>query len=109
MDNGQIARRVRTVFQLVAAINTAVAVGLIVAAPAAADDQSYLDHLGANGVDINTPFWGPGYFLQEGRIACDNVRHGADPQNGIDWQTRAMFGAQVVDAAQHELCPETLG
>jgi hypothetical protein len=82
----------------------AVAAVLITGAPAAhADDQAYLAAVG--------PSWmSPAKLLRLGNDLCTNLRAG-QPMN----LALAPLGAQTVtipgfaEAAQHNLCPDTLG
>lgn len=79
------------------------------AAPAHADDASYLAALADSGVLIN-PFNSQAFLLQRGDYACRLMRAGVPADqvagqlgfNGWAWNSR------IADAAQHELCPDTL-
>jgi hypothetical protein len=76
------------------------------AAPAHADGNQYLADLAAHGV----PMISLGNALDQGLKVCDALRSGVTPQ-----QTFGNFGfftgyaPVIVDLAQHDLCPETLG
>lgn len=80
---------------------------LVFAAPAVADDQSYLDGLAAAGVPIN-PMNSQAFLLQRGDAACRLLRAHVPPDqvagqlgfNGWMWNQR------IVEVAQRELCPE---
>jgi hypothetical protein len=94
-----------------------------VTVPAHADDASYQDYLlqhgygGAVGpaVSPNGPKVGvPGLFVDwprtfaDGHMLCDRLHSGATYHD-----LEAQYGAMpnwhpIVDAAQHELCPDTL-
>ncbi|ORV96217.1 hypothetical protein AWC14_16845 [Mycobacterium kyorinense] len=86
-----------------------VAAACALAAPAHADDQSYLDGLAAEGVLIN-PLNSQAFLLQRGDYACRLLRAGVPPdqvpaQLGFNgW----MWNARITEVAQRELCPETL-
>src|SRR4051812_37372063 len=93
--------------QLVAA---ALAVGALLSAPTVqADDQSYLDRLAANGVQpIGTMT--PGNLVAGGLQMCSLMRSGMSPQDAANslGVLSGVLGVPAVDAAQHELCPDTL-
>ncbi|SPM43613.1 hypothetical protein MNAB215_5839 [Mycobacterium numidiamassiliense] len=85
----------------VAAVAAAVTLG---AGTSHADDQSFIDRLHA------TQFVMPsteGSYVRFGHMVCDKLHAGAQPSD-----LYGMFslnqGPNVVDAAQHELCPDTL-
>lgn len=83
------------------------AAAVMFAAPAAADDQSYLDGLAAAGVPIN-PMNRQAFLLQRGDSACRLLRAHVPPDqvagqlgfNGWMWNQR------IVEVAQRELCPD---
>lgn len=76
-----------------------------VAAPAHADDNSYLAELRANGVFmINENTW-----VINGHRMCDMIRSGIAPAILYDqFGTQNFQGPMIVDIAQHQLCPDTL-
>lgn len=81
---------------------------LVLAAPAHADAQGYLSYLRDHGfssimVDLNSD---PAVQLNAGHEACQNLRDGVEPSI---LHTRWGSYPLIVDAAQHELCPDTLG
>lgn len=83
--------------------------GLILGTPgvASADEQSYLADVRANGVPDawSTSDWG---VLQMGHVVCDLLRAGR-PIDSIQYTGyTGMFRNQIVNGAQHELCPDTL-
>ena len=51
---------------------------------------------------------GPAQFVMSGHMICTNLHAGADPLVGFGPLDRAMMGPTIVEAAQHELCPDTL-
>jgi hypothetical protein len=78
------------------------------AAVAHADANSYLDYLASHHIatGLNTP----GFNVSAGLHACDMLHAGLSPQQVIASDPTAI-GVDipgVVDAAQHELCPDTL-
>lgn len=87
-----------------AAFTTTIAVTL--AAPAHADEQSYLNYLASHGV----PAWPAGPGVKAGHDACTALRDGGTPEGFIGRMGAmgALYGQTVVYAAQHELCPDTL-
>jgi hypothetical protein len=110
---------IRTTLATLAAI---VVASTWLAAPAAADDQSYLDYLRDHGYGLslgpavgpNSPMVGTGIIpfpeqtLADGHMLCDRLHSGA----GFD-ELQNEFGSQpywhpIIDAAQRELCPDTL-
>ena len=95
------------------------ATALLGSAPAHADDASYLAALDANGVFRSGP---PNARLSAGHRFCSELRNGETPdQVAANFPRRPSFGGPsmvddltvnlrpVIDIAQHELCPETLG
>jgi Protein of unknown function (DUF732) len=94
-------------------IRTLLAAGLIatpfvLAAPAHADDQSFLNYLEAHGQSTTAWPYSPGKFVMVGQMICTNLHSGADPLAGASPIDRATWGPIGVEAAQHELCPDTL-
>ena len=94
-------------YSLMKALITALMTCVALAAPAHADDQSYIRYLNDNGIAIGVN--SPAIQLQAGRMVCDNLRAGADPRAGMNVFDRALVPDPAVDAAQHQLCPDTLG
>lgn len=76
------------------------------APPVHADDQSYVRFLNDHGIGIGVN--SPAIQLQAGRMVCDNLRAGADPRAGMNFLDRGLVSDAAVDAAQHELCPDTI-
>jgi hypothetical protein len=92
---------------LIAAASATAAIGS--AAPNAhADDQSYLNYLQAHGTNTSQFGYGPGQFVMVGHMICTNIKAGADPLAGASPIDRAILDPVAVEAAQHELCPDTL-
>ena len=84
------------------------AAGLLLgtAGVAHADEQSYLDQLNETGA-VNT-YSSSAIRLKVGRAICDNIRLDGDPRAGFNYITNARVTQQLIDIAQHELCPDTL-
>jgi poly(3-hydroxybutyrate) depolymerase len=78
------------------------------ASPARADDQSFLNYLEAHGQSTTQFPYSPGKFVMIGHMICTNLHSGADPLAGASPIDRATWGPIGVEAAQHELCPDTL-
>ena len=95
-------------FRLIALVSAAVGAALMVAAPAHADDQSFLNYLEAHGQSTTAWPYSPGKFVMIGQMICTNIHSGADPLAGASPIDRATWGPVGVEAAQHELCPDTL-
>lgn len=83
------------------------------AGTASADDRSFLDLVHANGMPDRYGFFGnvgDSGTLMLGHRTCDGIRAGmpanqAMPQ--LTWDTEHLR-PMLIDAAQHELCPDTL-
>ncbi len=114
MDGNGIITRIAAV------VTTALAAGALAVAPAAhADDAGYLARLNASGVPIPVP---DSVRLSSGRYVCAQLRmynhtgtYRAGTSNGdlIRQLTNTFYfspeAAQTeIDAAQAELCPDTL-
>jgi hypothetical protein len=86
-----------------------VAAALSSAPIAQADDQSYLDRLAANGVHPIATMT-PGNLVAGGLQMCNLMRSGMSPQDAANSLgiLSGVLGVPAVDAAQHELCPDTL-
>lgn len=89
-------------FKLVVAT---LAISIAAAAPTHADDQSFQDYLGRNHIGTG-PVTSP---IALGNFICVQIRGGMSPINA----TQMTWGPGldmpgIVDAAQHELCPDTL-
>lgn len=95
------------------------AAALLGSAPAHADDASYIAALDAQGVFPSGP---PNARLSAGHRFCNQLRSGETPDQIVaSFARRPSFGGPsmvddlqsnlhpVIDIAQHELCPETLG
>jgi hypothetical protein len=76
------------------------------ATPAHADDQGFLNDLRSSGMPV---MYEP-YYVGLGYKICAQIQAGmstadAASQLGIEGQ---IWGPQIVAAAQHDLCPNTL-
>jgi len=83
-----------------------VATAIVSLAPAAhADEQGYISELQSEGLPA-----GPGLFMTMGYETCNWLRGGmpvSTAENNFGLMSGAV-GPQVVAAAQHNLCPDTL-
>jgi hypothetical protein len=80
--------------------------GAMATGVARADDDSYVAALNAAGVPL---LGGPGKYIAGGYRVCDELRHGETPAGAAtQFGMYNGFGPAIVNAAQHELCPETL-
>ncbi len=98
----------RSTPRLIAIASAVATLALLITAPAHADDQSFLNYLEAHGQSTTQFPYSPGKFIMIGHMICDNLHHGADPLAGGSFIDRGTWGPVGVDAAQHELCPDTL-
>jgi hypothetical protein len=93
-------------------IKTSAAIGVLAAfvlAPtASADTNGYINQLNETGVPMLSGPFGP---IQSGYTACQMIRDGVSPAD-VAGQVAGLWsgviGGRVVDAAQRNLCPETL-
>lgn len=85
------------------------ALGLLLgtAGAAHADDASYLRYLDANGIGYYDN--APSSRLAVGRVICDNLRFSRNPRAGFNFVSNGMVSQPLIDTAQRELCPDTLG
>jgi hypothetical protein len=88
----------------------AIVVAITMAAPAHADNASYLAYLRSHGQDILA--YGPveNDWLTAGHFACSRLRDGATPDEAANLPLYKLQenGPLVVEAARHELCPDKL-
>jgi hypothetical protein len=82
------------------------AAALTLAAPAHADEQSYIDYLSSHGV----PTWNRAAALGDGYRICAQIREGMSPDDAVNqsFGFDRLWSPATVYAAQHELCPNTL-
>lgn len=78
---------------------------LPLAAPARADDNSYLAKLRTEGVVVPLP---AGALVHSGHMVCDYLHRGLRPEDEPSRYFPATGMPQVIGAAQSELCPDTL-
>lgn len=87
----------------------AVVLGLGVAAPAHADDQSFLDSFHSSGA--YNAYWKDAQLLTLGHGACTELRTtNKTPQqvaSDIPQLSLSLDQQALVTTAQHELCPDT--
>jgi hypothetical protein len=76
------------------------------AAPAHADEQSYIAYLNSHGV----PTFNQATSIGQGYQICAQIQAGMSPDDAINqylgWGR--LWSPATVYAAQHELCPKTL-
>lgn len=84
----------------------AAAAALTTAAGAQADSDSYLQYLRDHGQTV-LPFM-EGSWLTSGRMVCNELKEGLPREEILRQFTFGSDGNVGIDAAQHELCPETL-
>lgn len=80
-------------------------VWLPLAAPARADDHSYLAKLRGEGVVVPLP---TGALVHSGQMICDYLHRGLRPEDETSRYFPSVGMPQVLVAAQTELCPDTL-
>lgn len=84
------------------AVATAAA-GLVLAASAHADDQSYLEYLRDNGVPDQIWPWDDANLLRSGKLACRDWRDGIVT---VFPPIYAVHMNQIASGAHNELCPD---
>jgi hypothetical protein len=83
-----------------------VAAAIVVSAPARADGNQYLADLAAHGV----PMVSQGNALDQGLKLCAAMRAGVTPEPTFgNFGVFTGYAPVIIDLAQHDLCPETLG
>jgi hypothetical protein len=78
--------------------------------PARADSDGYIAELQSDGVPI-VRLAGPGRYVQAGYTICMELHSGASPATAADssgFGQLYVWKQQLVTAAQHNLCPDTL-
>ncbi|HET9875589.1 MAG TPA: DUF732 domain-containing protein [Mycobacterium sp.] len=80
------------------------------AAPAQADDNSYISYLDEHGFKYQSHAGAttPSGAIHFGEIICQNIRRGRAPRDRFDRTLANGINQVMIDAAQHELCPDTL-
>lgn len=83
--------------------------GALAMAPSArADGDSYIRYLNDHGTFV--PGINDAVRISRGSQACTSLHNGMTPQQILDANPIVYFDLRgVIDAAQHELCPDTLG
>lgn len=82
------------------------------AGAAHADEQSYLVVLSEHGMMYGGTIAGiasPAAAIRAGNDICANIKYSGNPRAGFNMLTNASIPDYLIDAAQHELCPNTLG
>ncbi len=87
------------------------ALGLLLgtAGTAQADEQSYMYYLFARGFTYHPGASAAWQTIQWGQSVCANIRTDGNPRAGFNAISNAMLTDLMIEAAQHELCPDTLG
>jgi Protein of unknown function (DUF732) len=94
-------------FRLMAAASAAAAAALMGAGQAHADGDSYIRYL--NDHNIFVPGINDAVRISRGSQVCTSLHNGMTPQQIIDANPIVYFDPRgVIEAAQHELCPDTL-
>lgn len=83
---------------------------IALAAPASADDTSYLDYLRSHGQDVSTYAPANNDWVTAGHFACAKMRAGESPAQAANHSQHPFKenGPLLVEAARHELCPDRL-
>jgi len=81
-------------------------VALVAAAPVHADANSYLDYLASH--HINTPPHSPPLLVMDGLRNCQLLHAGMTPEQIVLGTPSLQDERGMLEAAQHELCPDTL-
>ncbi|WP_133055897.1 DUF732 domain-containing protein, partial [Mycolicibacter longobardus] len=83
---------------------------IFAAAPAQADEKSYLSYLESHGFKYqNSPgLTTPAGAVKFGEIICQNLRRGRPAKDRFGTKVADGVTKVVIDAAQHEMCPDTL-
>jgi hypothetical protein len=89
-----------------ATVAVAAATALAAAGAAHADSDSYLQYLRDHGQTV-LPFM-EGSWLTSGRMVCSELKEGLPREEILRQFTFGSDGNVGIDAAQQELCPETL-
>ena len=79
---------------------------LVAAAPVHADANSYLDYLASH--HINTPPHSPPLLVMDGLRNCQLLHAGMTPEQIVLGTPSLQDERGMIEAAQHELCPDTL-
>ncbi|ODR25243.1 DUF732 domain-containing protein [Mycolicibacterium porcinum] len=100
MKSKAVSRRLKLSIAIAASFASVV---MVVPGSAHADEGSYLAALGPQLLPTTS-------LLTLGRTICDKLRYGGStPENVLmSWELIGWANPPMVDAAQHELCPDTL-
>jgi len=79
---------------------------LVAAAPAHADANSYLDYRESH--QANTPPHSPPLLVMDGLRDCQLLHAGMTPEQIVQGTPSLQDVRGMIEAAQHELCPDTL-
>lgn len=92
-------------FRLTAVLSAPIAAALMGAAPAHCDANSYLAYLNSHGTFVYES--NDAVKVEYGLRACDMLYAGMTPEE-VAAVPSPSDARGIVDAAQHELCPDTL-
>jgi len=83
---------------------------IFAAAPAQADEKSYLGYLESHGFKYqNSPgLTTPSGAVQFGKIICENLRKGRPAKDRFGTKVADGVTKVMIDGAQREMCPDTL-
>lgn len=100
MKSQAVSRRIKLSIAVAASFAS---LAMVMPGSAHADEGSYLAALGPQLLPTTS-------LLTLGRTICDKLRYGGStPENVLmSWELIGWANPQMVDAAQHELCPDTL-
>lgn len=74
-----------------------------------ADEQSYMDYLFAHGFTYHPGASAVWQTVEWGNAVCANLRTDGDARAGFNPVSNMMLTDVMIEGAQHELCPDTLG
>jgi hypothetical protein len=92
-------------FRSITVLSAAIAAVVIGAAPAHCDANSYLAYLNSHGTFVMA--YDDATKVSYGLHACELLHSGMTPEQ-IGSMVSPSDARGIVDAAQHELCPDTL-
>jgi hypothetical protein len=92
-------------FRLTALMSVPIAAALMAVAPAQADANSYLAYLASHGTRVMA--FDDATKVSYGLKACELLHSGMTPDQ-IGSMVSPSDARGIVDAAEHELCPDTL-
>ncbi|QZA09624.1 DUF732 domain-containing protein [Mycolicibacter heraklionensis] len=76
---------------------------------AQADEQSYMDYLFAHGFTYHRGADAAPVTIEWGHWVCDKIHRAGNPRDGLILLDNLPLTDVMIEGAQHELCPDTLG